>query len=146
MMQTEKAHNGQTQFLDPENELVLIDEKCKVAGQKVVEWLKAKYHKGFKPKTLPLETKIEGIIAFHRFDLVSADNQIVAEVKDYIITASGNISAAKILDTYRACGMLEKVSANKKLLVLTDFSFYQSFRKNSDGRISPKIEIVYIPI
>jgi hypothetical protein len=146
MMQTEKTHNGEIQLLDPERELVLKDEKSKTATQKATKWLEAKYHRGFKSKTLPLEMKNEGIIAFHRFDLVSADNQIVAEVKDHIITMSGNISATKILDTYSACGILEKVLAKKKLLVLTDFNFYQSFRKNSNGRISTKIEIIYIPI
>lgn len=145
-MQTEKIPNDQTQLLDEESELVLIDEKRRVVEEKVAECLKAKYQIDFNPKTLPLEKKIDGVIVFHKFNLVSADNQIVAEVKDHVITLSGNISSAKILDTYCACEMLEKVSANKRLLVLTDFGFYQSFRKNSDDRISRKIEIVWLPI
>jgi hypothetical protein len=68
----------------------------------------------------------------------------VVEVKAHIKTASGNVPSAKILDTYVACGRLERVSAKIKVLILTDFSFYQSFRNNSHGRIPRQIEIVCI--
>ena len=144
MMRTEDIRSDQSQLLDQESELGMINEKRKVVEQKAAGYLKARYHIGFSQKTLPLE--IDGDIVFHKFDLVSSDNRIVAEVKDHIITASGNISSAKILDTYGACEMLEKASAQKKLLVLTDFGFYKSFKKNSDGRISKKVRIICIPI
>ena len=106
------------------------------------DWLKAKYSMDFFPKLLPLATSIDGAIAFHKFDLVSPDNQIVAKVKAHTMTASGNVPSAKIIDTYVACGMLENVTAKKKLLILTDNGFYKSFLNNSNGRISRKIKIV----
>ena len=41
--------------------------------------------------------------------------------------------------------MLEKVSAKKKLLILTDPKFYEIFRRYSEGKISKEIEIVLLP-
>jgi hypothetical protein len=80
----------------------------------------------------------------HNFDLVSEDSAIVAEVKSHSLTASGNIPSAKISDTYATCGMLEKVTAKQKLLLLTDRSFYELFERYSDGKISRAISIVCI--
>lgn len=80
----------------------------------------------------------------HNFDLVSEDNQIVAEVKSHKLTKAGNIPSGKISDTYQACFMLEKVSAKKKLLILTDCKFYEIFTRYSEGKISKEIEIVLL--
>jgi hypothetical protein len=133
------SSNGQSKLPMPSN-----FKKGNAAEQIAAGWLKAKYGVEFDPKELPLGTRLDGTVAFHKFDLVSPDNQIVAEVKAHIITASGNISSAKILDTYVACGRLERVSAKTKVLILSDYSFYQSFLNNSHGRISRQIEIVSI--
>jgi len=81
----------------------------------------------------------------HNFDLVSEDNHIVAEVKSHQLTKGGNVPSGKISDTYQACFMLEKVSAKKKLLILTDSRFYEIFRRYSEGKISEEIEIVFLP-
>jgi len=81
----------------------------------------------------------------HNFDLVSEDNQIVAEVKSHQLTRGGNVPSGKISDTYQACFMLEKVSAKKKLLILTDSKFYEIFKRYSEGKISEEIEIVLLP-
>jgi hypothetical protein len=119
-------------------------EKGNAAEQKNAEWLKDKYGVEFDSKTLPLGRRIDGSVVFHKFDLVSPDNQIVAEIKTHKITASGNISSTKILDTYVGCGMLDRVLAKTKLLILSDSNFCMSFRKNSQGRIPKQIEIVCI--
>jgi len=111
---------------------------------KAAKWLEAKYGSEFGPKVLPVGRRIDGTIVFHKFDLISPDNQIVAEVKAHKMNASGDVPSAKILDTYLACGMLEKISAKTKLLIFTHSSFYQSFRKNSYGKISRQIKIVCI--
>jgi hypothetical protein len=121
-----------------------IYEKGNNAEQKNAEWLKDKYGVEFNSKTLPLGRRIDGCVVFHKFDLVSPDNQIVVEIKNHKITASGNISSAKIIDTYVGCGMLDRVLAKTKLLILSDSHFCQSFRKNSQGRIPRQIEIVCI--
>jgi hypothetical protein len=146
MLQTHKPKNNQT-VSNREKSMLLMAlnyEKGNAADQKAAEWLKAKYDLEFDSKALPFGTRIDGTVAFHKFDLVSPDRQIVAEVKAHVKTASGNIPSAKILDTYVACGMLERVSAKTKVLILTDFSFYQSFLNNSHGRIPRQIEIVCI--
>jgi hypothetical protein len=90
---------------------------------------------------LPVGTKSDETAAQHSFDLVSDDNQIVAEVKSHRLTKSGKNPSGKISDTYHACAMLEKVNARKKLLILTDSDFFQLFKRYSDGKISSQIEI-----
>jgi len=80
----------------------------------------------------------------HSFDLVSEDGQIVAEVKSHQLTKSGNAPSGKISDTYKTCLMLEKVSARKKFLILTDSKFYEMFERYSNGKISKEIEIVFL--
>jgi len=78
----------------------------------------------------------------HNFDLVSEDGQIVAEVKTHCYTASENIPSTKISDTYTACGMLEKAVAKQKLLILTDSTFCELFKRYSGGKIPRSIAIV----
>lgn len=119
-------------------------EKGYAARQKAAEWLKNKYGVEFVSRPLPLGRRFDGNAVFHKFDLVSPDNQIVAEVKTHKITDSGNISSLKIIDTYVSCEMLEKVSAKTKLLIFIDHHFSKSFQNNSQGRIQSKIEIICI--
>jgi hypothetical protein len=147
MLQTIKiSKHNQTASSSGKSKLHIASdyEKGKTPVQKAAEWLKAKYGVEFDQKALPFGTRIDGTVAYHKFDLVSPDKQIVAEVKAHIITASGNVPSAKILDTYVACGRLERVSAKTKMLILSDFGFYRSFRNNSYGRIPRQIEIVCI--
>jgi hypothetical protein len=111
----------------------------------VAKWLKAKYGMEFNPKSLPIATRLYGTFALHNFDLVSSDNQIVAKVITHTVNPSGNIPSAKILDTYIACEILKNVTAKTKLLIITDFAFYESFKNNSKGRISRQIKIFHSP-
>jgi hypothetical protein len=115
-------------------------EKGKTAEQKAAKWLKTKYGVDFNQKDLPFVKRIDGKVATHKFDLVSPDKQIVAEVK----THSGNVPSAKILDTYVACEILQRVPAKTKVLIFSDLSYYKSFLNNSQGRIPRQIEIVCI--
>jgi hypothetical protein len=93
---------------------------------------------------LKVGTKSDGTSAMHSFDLVSEDNQIVAEVKSHRLTKSGKTPSGKVSDTYHACSMLEKLNAQKKLLILTDSDFFELFKRYSDGKISSKIELVLL--
>ena len=111
---------------------------------KAKEWLESKYNQDFAMKKLLVGTKSDGTSALHSFDLVSEDNQIVAEVKSHRLTKSGNNPSGKVSDTYQACSMLEKVDAQKKLLVLTDCDFFKLFKRCSDGKISRQIELVLL--
>ena len=119
-------------------------ERGKNAETKAKEWLESKYNENFVKRNLPVGTKSDGTSAQHSFDLVSKDNQIVVEVKSHRLTKSGNNPSGKISDTYHASAMLEKVNAQKKLLILTDSDFFELFKRYSDGKISSKIELVLL--
>lgn len=108
------------------------------------EWLQNEFNIPFSKRNLRVGWKSDGKPAMHNFDLVSEDGQIVAEVKSHQLTKSGNIQSGKISDAYSACLMLEKATARKKFLVLTDSRFYEIFTHYSDGKISKKIEIVLL--
>jgi len=117
-------------------------ERGKKAEEVGEEWLQKKFGFSFATRSLQVGWKSDGKPAMHNFDLVSDDGHIVAEVKSHQLTKSGKIPSGKISDTYKACLMLEKVSAQKKFLILTDSKFYEIFKRYSDGKISNEIEIV----
>ena len=74
----------------------------------------------------------------HEFDLVSNDMRIVGEIK------SGRRSRANYLGALSDCLFLTKLKAKKKLLVLTNNEFYQYFKTNSEGIISPAIDVMLL--
>lgn len=119
-------------------------ERGKKAEEIGKEWLQKKFGFSFSKRNLQIGWKSDGKPAMHNFDFVSGDGQIVAEVKSHQLTRSGNVPSGKISDTYKACLMLEKVSAQKKFLILTDSKFYEIFKRYSDGKISKEIEIVLL--
>lgn len=119
-------------------------ERGKQAEERAAAWLQKKYNVPFSRKNLQVGWKHNGTAAMHSFDLVSEDNQIVAEVKSHQFTRSGNTPSGKISDTYQACYMLEKTHSQRKLLVLTDPQFYETFKRFSEGKISKEIEIMLL--
>jgi len=119
-------------------------ERGRHAEETAKKWLQEKFDTSFSERKLQVGLKLDGKPAMHNFDLVSEDSQTVAEVKSHRLTRSGNSPSGKISNAYEACSMLEKVSAKKKLLVLTDPSFYGIFRRCSEGKISREIEIVLL--
>jgi hypothetical protein len=119
-------------------------ERGRGAEDAAKKWLQNKFNTSFFRRNLQVGSKSNGKPAMHNFDLASEDNQIVAEVKSHQLTKGGNIPSGKISDTYQACSMLEKVSAKKKLLILTDCKFYKIFTRCSEGKISKEIEIVLL--
>jgi len=120
-------------------------ERGRNAEEVAKNWLQDKFSISFSRRNLQVGTKPNRQPAMHNFDLISEDSQIVAEVKSHQLTKGGNIPSGKISDTYQACFMFEKVSAKKKLLILTDSKFYEIFRRYSEGKISKEIEIVLLP-
>jgi hypothetical protein len=119
-------------------------ERGRKAEDVARHWLERKFSLPFSKRSLQVGLKSDGKPALHSFDLVSEDGQIVAEVKSHQLTRSGNVPSGKISDTYSACLMLEKAAARMKLLVLTDYEFYEMFRRYSDGKIHKEIEIIYL--
>jgi len=77
----------------------------------------------------------------HEFDLVSDDAQIVGEIK-----SANSISKASYNSTLVDCLYLTKVRAKKKMLVLTNETFYRYFKHKAGGIISPEIDVVLIRI
>jgi len=116
-------------------------ERGNKAEKMAREWLQNKFNTTFSRRNLQIGWKSDGKPAMHNFDFVSEDGQMIAEVKSHRLTKSGNIPSGKISDTYKACLVLEKVTARKKFLILTDPKFYEVFTRYSDGKISKEIEI-----
>jgi hypothetical protein len=74
----------------------------------------------------------------HEFDLVSNDMRIVGEIK------SGRLSHASYIGALSDCLFLTRLKAKKKILVLTNNEFYQYFKTNSEGIISPAIDVMLL--
>jgi len=118
-------------------------ERGRNAEEMAKKWLQNRFNISFSRRNLRVGSKSCGKPAMHNFDLVSKDNQMIAEVKSHRLTNSGSISG-KISDTYQACFMLEKVNAKKKLLILTDPKFYEIFKRYSEGKISKEITVMLL--
>lgn len=71
----------------------------------------------------------------HEFDLVSDDKQIV-----------GEITSTKLAydRTLKNCIFLSKIKARKKILVLTDKKFYQSFKSKYEGILPNDVEVLLL--
>jgi hypothetical protein len=119
-------------------------ERERKAEERTKEWLQRKFNVPFSRRNLQVGQKSDGTPAMHNFDFVSEVGQIVAEVKSHQLTKIGSVPSGKISDAYKACFMLEKISARKKLLILADSEFYKIFKRYSDGKISNEIEIVLL--
>jgi len=100
----------------------------------------------FKRKKLHIGLKSDGTPKEHEFDLVSLNGEVVGEVKTFTPIKGGGRPSAKIDTTFLACFVLEKAKARRRLLVLTDEEFFRIFKKESNGIISKKIEILHIPV
>ena len=74
----------------------------------------------------------------HEFDIVSDDMDIVGEIK------SGRKSRSNYIGALSDCLLLDRVKAEKKLLILTNKDFYGYFKEKSEGVISHNIEIILI--
>lgn len=101
----------------------------------------------FTEKALPLRKKKGGTYAVHRFDAVSEDNSIVANIKSHSwLTSGGKRPAGKIGEIYESLYFLSLVEAKTKLLVLTDREAYEGFLQESDGKVAEDIEIKFCPL
>ncbi len=81
---------------------------------------------GYDPKNFP---------KIHEFDLVSDNRQIVGEIT----------STTRAYDSaLRNCVFLSKIEAEKKILVLTNKKFYQSFRSKYEGILPRGVEVLLL--
>jgi hypothetical protein len=121
---------------------VVLTEELKIE-EKVRKILSKKYGKSLTKRKLIVAYRSDGKPVKHEFDIVSADEMIVGEVKSdkYTKKAYHNTRFPRLLT---ACFYLNKTEAKKKLLVLTNETLYDHFKKDMDGLISD-IEIMNIP-
>jgi hypothetical protein len=103
-------------------------------------WLKEQYGVAFGQRTLPLR----GCEGIHRFDAVSSDGRIVAEIK----TASGRTSGGKHPSGKRASAFeqlyfLSLITADTKLLILTDEEFFEIMKQKTAGIVPADIQLLH---
>ena len=78
---------------------------------------------------------LRGTDSSYRFDLVSPDGKIVGEIKTYTI-GKRKMPHAKIAHTSDAAlFLLHAKGAKKRLLVLTDPSFYRLYLRTRQGQM-----------
>ena len=77
----------------------------------------------------------------HEFDLVSTDMDVIVQVK-----SGKQYDKVRFDELMSDCYLLEKRKAKKKILVLTDQTVYDKFKKDSRGWVSRDVEIRLIGI
>ncbi len=119
-----------------------------VIEQKVRELLQEEYHAPLPKKRLAVGTKSNGERRYHEFDGVSPDQNVVFEVKSNQVTATkakpagryfSAIKWALLGDVY----LLSRVSAQTRLLVLTDKTLFDICREDMDGLLPENTQIIY---
>ena len=115
----------------------LIEEKF------VGDQMKLKTGQKFAEKELLIGKKQDGSPKYHKFDLVSEDENIVVEVKSGKgIVGEDNRNSAGISTCFHDCYLLSKIPAKRKILALTDKNMFEIFKKESDGVVEG-IEILH---
>ncbi len=121
--------------------------KGKSAEEKVKKILEREFKTTFeRNKCITVGKNSDGELKIHKFDLVSMDKKIVAEVKNYKFEKRAYNSTRKwrILGD---CFYLGKTRGFKRrLMVLTNKKLYTQFKSDMEGLLDPKIEIRYIRI
>ncbi len=116
--------------------------------RKVREMLQEEYHSLLPKKRLAIGTKSNGERRYHEFDGVSPDQKIIFEVKSNQVTATkakpagryfSAIKWALLGDVY----LLSRISAQTRLLVLTDKTLFDICREDMDGLLPDNRQIIY---
>ena len=101
----------------------------------------------FTEKALPLYKKSDGTYALHKFDAVSEDDSIVANIKSHSWkTSGGKQPSGKIGQLFQSLYFLSLVDAKTKLLILTDKEAYEGFLAISEGKVAEDVEIKFYPL
>ncbi len=100
----------------------------------VRDWLRQEYKQEFESHDVALTLTTGGL---HRFDAVSIDRSIVADIKSSFSFGAGSVHSV-IVDLY----YLNLITAEKKFLVLTDLDFFNYFMKRMEGKIASGIKVL----
>lgn len=105
------------------------------------------FHQPFAKEPLPVGRKADGSVAKHEFDAVSRDHTVVVSIKALSgKTAGGKNPSGKVKDANAELLFLSLVQASRRLLVLTDESFFRLFKRESDGKRPPGVELLHVPL
>jgi hypothetical protein len=108
----------------------------------VRERLREKFGQPFSSKSLSL-TRVQGQARTHEFDAVSEDGKIVCSIKTASWkTSGGRRGSGKIHGAYAEIYFLDHVEAREKYLVLTDPEFCENLKRNSQGRLAPRVSLI----
>ncbi len=105
----------------------------------VREWCSRKYGIDLEDHEKSLRLTTGGV---HRFDVVSKDGTIIAGIKTSAMRENERVSVGVIKSTFAELYFLSLVKASKKLMILTDKSYCEHFRRISNGKVADGIEIV----
>ena len=101
----------------------------------------------FKEMKLTVGKKRDGTNAQYKFDAVSDDHTIVANIKTTSWkTSGGNPPAGKEKGLYADLYFLSLVNADVKLLILTHEETYNEFRSASNGKVAKGVKIMFCPL
>ena len=114
--------------------------------EKVRNILSKRLRKELTKQRLVIGSRSSGELIKRAFDVVSNDLSVIGEIKSSKMTSENAYTSTRKWRLFGDCLFLRKCKAKKKLFVLTDKKLYLRFKKDSDGLIDKKIEIIYIPI
>ena len=113
----------------------------------VREKLEQEFCQSFRKQKLPVGLKKDGSEAMHEFDAVSEDRSIVVGIKSSSgKTSGGRFPSGKVAAAYQELYFLSLSKAERRILLLTDPEFYEIFKKHSDGKIVPGLELMLVPL
>ncbi len=119
-----------------------IDVENYVRGQ-----LEQKFSQQFQKKKLLIGQQANGTPAYHEFDAVSADGSVICAIKSSSgRTGQGKYPSGKVAGAYKDLYFLLLVKAQRRILILTDPEFYEIFKRNSDGKFTDGLELMFVPL
>src|SRR6266436_7819901 len=117
-----------------------------IVEEHVRAYLKGKFGMLFKSVFLPL-IGVQGTARTHEFDNVSQDGTIVCSIKTASWKTSGNKrGSGKVQGAYTELYCLDHVEAKQKFLILTDPEFFESFKRETQGRLASGLALLHCPL
>jgi thiamine kinase-like enzyme len=115
------------------------------ARERLQRELRVEFASSRADRTLIVGHRSTGEAIKHEFDLVSSDGRIVGEIKSDKYTKRAQAST-RLPRMLAASKYLELVSAERKLLVLTNRRMHKILKHDLDGIINKQIEVCYVDV
>ncbi len=109
-------------------------------------WLAQEFGQSFKSLFLTL-SGVQGTPRAHEFDAVSEDGMIVCSIKTASWKTSGlKRGSGKVQGAYTELYFLDHVEAKERFLILTDPEFFESFTRETRGRLANGVSLLHCPL